>query len=59
MDPVTIGLIVFFSLVMIFVVPALQKTKIVKLIDNVFFWLGIVVLIIILLGGVRFCSAIM
>lgn len=59
MDFVTIAICVVVCLLMIFVVPALQKTKAVKFIDNLFFWLGIVVLIIILFGGVKFCSAIM
>ena len=58
MDPITIGLCIFFGLIIVFVVPVLQKTKAVQFIDNLFFWLGIIVLIIILLGGVKFCSAV-
>lgn len=58
MDPITIGLCIFFGLIIVFVVPALQKTKAVKFIDNLFFWIGIVVLILFLLFGVQLCSVV-
>ena len=58
MDPITIGLCIFFGLIIVFVVPVLQKTKTVQFLDNLFFWLGIIVLILFLLFGVQFCSAV-
>lgn len=53
---VGIGLAVY--LVGAFVYHQIKDTKAMKFIDNLFFWLGIIVLIIILLGGVKFCSAV-
>ena len=58
MDPITIGLCIFFGLIIVFVVPVLQKTKTVQFLDNLFFWLGMIVLILFLLFGVQFCSAV-
>ena len=41
-----------------FVYHQIKDTKAMKFIDNLFFWLGIIVLILFLLFGVQFCSAI-
>ena len=54
MDFVTIVIFILMALGMIFVVPKVREMKVVKFIDNFFFWLGFILLIILLF---KFCSA--
>lgn len=57
-DWLFVGLGLAVYLVGAFVYNQIKDTPAMKFISNLFFWSGIIVLIIVILFGVRFCSAV-